>query len=99
MKVPHTFLSTAHICKTAKAKIKDREKRQRLVPASHYLVFSKSYKKTGEKGQGSEALTVCLKRVREEYLRELGTLVMVDKLDYSKQNTQISQKRKKRLNI
>lgn len=81
MKVPHTFLSTAHICKTAKAKIKDREKRQRLVPASHYLVFSKSYKKTGEKGQGSEALTVCLKRVREEYLRELGTLVMVDKLE------------------
>lgn len=73
-----TSLSTTHYFSAQKRgsrnEYKHKKGAQTLV-----LVFACFYKKTEEKGQGS-AVMACLKSVREEYVRDLGTLVMLDTL-------------------
>jgi hypothetical protein len=71
VEVQQTFLATAHICKS---------ENQDTTQKSSSFFLIKFYKKGRESGQGSEAPRAGLKKVRKEYcLRDLGTLVMVDK--------------------
>lgn len=84
VEIPQTFIPTTHLCKSkSKNKNKNNECNTSTQTVDFFLCYAsgeKSHKKTMEKGQGSEAAMACLNRVSEEYLRDLGTLVMVIRL-------------------